>query len=61
MVNAEADERLPRELVLRLYESAREPKELVWLPGRHVEPKRADVVAGLLRVVLDRMGGEDDG
>ena len=36
MVNASGDERLPRESVGALYHAAGEPKEQVWMPGRHV-------------------------
>ena len=41
MVNARDDERMPRELVERLYEKAREPKSIVWLPGGHVRSNAA--------------------
>jgi dienelactone hydrolase len=41
MVNARNDERMPRELVERLYERAREPKSIVWLPGGHVRSNAA--------------------
>ena len=41
MVNAHEDERMPRELVERLFERARQPKKIVWLPGRHVRSNAA--------------------
>jgi dienelactone hydrolase len=41
MVNARDDERMPRELVERLYEKARAPKSIVWLPGGHVRSNAA--------------------
>jgi dienelactone hydrolase len=41
MVNARDDERMPRELVERLFEKAGEPKRLVWLPGGHVRSNAA--------------------
>ena len=41
MVNASEDERMPRELVERLFDRAREPKRIVWLPGRHVRSSAA--------------------
>lgn len=41
MVNARDDERMPRELVERLFDRAKEPKKLVWLPGRHVRSSAA--------------------
>jgi dienelactone hydrolase len=55
MLNAEADERLPREAVLKLFEAAREPKELLWLPGQHVLPKRTEIVRQLVDLVLARV------
>jgi dienelactone hydrolase len=41
MVNARGDERMPRELVERLFDGAREPKTIVWLPGGHVRSNAA--------------------
>jgi len=55
MINAESDERLPRQAVLDLYAAAREPRELVWLPGAHVNPKRTEVVQQLVEMVLTRV------
>ena len=55
MLNATEDERLPREAVLALYDSARGPKELVWMPGRHVQRSRPEVVRALVDTVLARM------
>lgn len=48
MINASADERMPRALVERLYDSAREPKQIVWLPGGHVRSS-----AAVLRPLVD--------
>jgi hypothetical protein len=55
MINATDDERLPREAVLALYDSARAPKELVWLPGKHVQRNRPEIVRALVATVLERM------
>lgn len=55
MVNGSGDERLPRRAILALYARARQPKELVWLPGPHVEPERRQVVQRLVDTVLDRV------
>jgi len=54
MLNAEADEKIPRRSVEVLWNSAREPKELVWLPGQHVQGNRPDVLARLVDEVLIR-------
>lgn len=52
MINATGDERLPREAVITLYEAARQPKQLVWLPGLHVQSNRTEVLQSLVRTVL---------
>jgi dienelactone hydrolase len=54
MVSAEGDERLPRAAVEALYRSAREPKSLVWMPGRHVHADTA-TVRRLADIVLARV------
>ena len=56
MINATEDERLPREAIDKLWTAAREPKEIVWLPGKHVQRNRPEIVRALLDTVLARMG-----
>jgi len=55
MINAEEDERLPRDAVLALWDAAHEPRTLVWMPGPHVQRNRPEVVQALLATVLERM------
>ncbi|HJU69439.1 MAG TPA: hypothetical protein VJ650_14455 [Gemmatimonadaceae bacterium] len=57
MVNARDDERMPRELVDRLFEGAREPKKIVWLPGGHVRSSAA-VLKPLVDTVVAMMASE---
>jgi len=57
MVNASDDERLPRRAVDALYASAREPKEIVWMSGRHVHSDR-ETIQRLVGIVMSRMRGE---
>jgi hypothetical protein len=57
-INAKDDERVPRECVELLWNAAREPKEMVWIEGRHVEPKRVEIVQELVDRVLTRMADE---
>jgi dienelactone hydrolase len=57
MVNALEDQRIPRPAIERLYEAARDPKEIVWTPGRHVEPDKRKVLDELIGIVLGRMRG----
>jgi dienelactone hydrolase len=54
MVNARDDERMPRELVERLFENAKEPKSIVWLPGGHVRSNAA-VLKPLVDTVVAMM------
>lgn len=54
MVNARSDERMPRKLVERLFDGAREPKTLVWLPGGHVRSNAA-VLKPLVDTVVAMM------
>lgn len=54
MLNASDDERMPRRFVDRLYERAREPKSMIWVPGGHVRPD-PDVVRPLVDTVLARV------
>jgi hypothetical protein len=54
MVNASGDERMPRESVDALYRAAGEPKEQLWMPGRHVHADSA-TISKLTEIVLARM------
>ena len=57
MINALDDERIPRRSVERLYRSAAEPKEMIWMPGAHVRSE-AEAVRPLIDLVLTRIVGE---
>ncbi len=57
MVNARDDERMPRELVERLFEEAGEPKRLVWLPGGHVRSNAA-ILKPLVDTVVAMIANE---
>jgi hypothetical protein len=52
MVNALDDERIPRSAVELLYDSAREPKEIHWLPGKHMQRNRREVLTALVDTVM---------
>jgi dienelactone hydrolase len=58
MINAQDDTRLPRRAIDRLYDSARDPKEMIWTTGGHVRSE-ADVVRPLVELILGRMLGPD--
>jgi dienelactone hydrolase len=54
MVSAEGDERLPRHAVERLFHAAREPKEMIWMPGEHIHADEA-TIGRLTEIVLERV------
>lgn len=54
MINATEDERLPRAAIDVLHASARQPKEVIWLPGEHVQPNREAIIQSLVETVLTR-------
>lgn len=55
MINTEDDERIPRETAELLHAAARDPKEVVWLPGLHVQPNRPEVLTALIDAVFSRL------
>lgn len=54
MINAREDERMPREGIEALYAAAKEPKEIIWLEGLHMQSNRKEILAGLVETVLER-------
>lgn len=56
MVSAEGDERLPRASVDALYRSAREPKAMIWMEGRHIHSD-STTVRQLADILLARVRG----
>jgi len=56
MVCASGDERIPRGSVERLFDAAREPKELVWVDGLHLDGDRPESLALVLEAMFERLG-----
>ena len=54
MVNASADQRLPRAAVDALYHAASEPKEQIWMSGGHVHADR-ETIGRLVDIVMTRV------
>jgi dienelactone hydrolase len=52
MLNAEEDERIPRESVDALWGAARDPKQIVWLPGLHMQGNRPETLEQLVERML---------
>ena len=55
MVNGLEDESVPRACVELLHAAAGEPKELLWVPGGHIQKRNLEQVRGLCAIVLERL------
>jgi hypothetical protein len=58
MVNAEDDDRMPRDKVALLYETASQPKEQIWMPGGHIHAD-APTIQRLVHIVLSKVNAGD--
>ncbi len=59
MVNGAGDSLIPRANVMALFDAAREPKEILWMRGEHVQPDEKELigaVSGWLAAWLVRRG-----
>ena len=59
MINGTQDEQIPRENVDLLYRTALEPKKLIWLESRHVNPRNVELTARIIQTLkaeLTRLG-----
>jgi hypothetical protein len=55
VVNAMEDGALPARATEALHSALREPYEILWTPGKHVHPKRPEVVLAITRLMFDRL------
>ncbi len=55
MLNADQDEQIPRRSVDLLYAAAGNPKELIWLPGKHMQGNRPEVIEQLITTMVTRI------
>ncbi len=55
VIGALHDEKLPIEQVEQVFGAAGDPKELIWIEGGHVNPRRPETVRRLLDVVRARL------
>jgi fermentation-respiration switch protein FrsA (DUF1100 family) len=55
MLNASEDEQIPRSSVDLLYAAAGDPKELIWLPGKHMQGNRPEVIEQLITAMVTRI------
>jgi len=54
-VSATADERIPRENALAVYDAALEPRKLVWMEADHVLPNRDDLIERMIELALEEL------
>lgn len=55
MINGGGDSLVPRRYARALYQAARAPKEMVWVPGEHIEPSEASLLEHVAGVVTARL------
>lgn len=53
IIGAREDERTPKAETEALFAAAAEPKRLFWTDGKHVEPRRQDIVRALLSLLQE--------
>ncbi len=53
IVNGRNDSQVPRESVMKLYEKAGDPKELIWFESDHIHPTNKGLLAELTGVVAE--------
>jgi len=51
MVNGSIDEKIPLESVQKLYEQAKQPKELIWFETKHIQPTKSELTQELTEIV----------
>lgn len=55
MINGTVDEQIPRENAEMLFAAAREPKEIVWIESRHVNPRNAELTRRIIETLRERL------
>ncbi len=61
IIGAASDEQMPRANVEALFAAARQPKEILWSDGGHIQTTRSEIVRQLLDMVRRRILEEPDG
>ncbi len=55
MINGTDDEQIPRENVEMLFAAAGDPKELVWIPSHHVNPRNVELTRLIIATLRERL------
>jgi hypothetical protein len=60
VVNSSGDDTFPRSSIEALHGALGESSEIIWMPGRHVHPRRTEIIQMIADVVLTRLKTESD-
>jgi len=52
LINGDRDDMIPRENAKELYLAAREPKEQIWLPSRHIGTRQEDLIREAIHLTV---------
>lgn len=55
MINGADDEQVPRQYAEELFDAAKEPKKIIWLEARHVNPRNVDLTKLIIRTMKDEL------
>lgn len=55
LVHAREDDDLPLVAIQALQQAAKGPVEILWTPGKHVHPKRPEVIAAITDLMFERI------
>ncbi len=55
MINGTDDEQIPQENAEMLFAAARDPKELVWIPSHHVNPRNVELTLLIIATLRERL------
>ncbi|MCL4538922.1 MAG: hypothetical protein M1378_04865 [Bacteroidetes bacterium] len=55
MINGTEDEQIPGEYTRRLFEKARQPKKLIWLDARHVNPRNVELTKRIVSTLKQEL------
>ena len=52
MISGENDERIPKEFAMKLYNRAKEPKDIIWFDTKHIYPTKSDITQKITEHIL---------
>ncbi|MEE4661493.1 MAG: hypothetical protein V2J89_13565, partial [Halieaceae bacterium] len=61
LVHARGDDDLPPVATMALRDAANSPMEVLWTEGKHVHPKRPEVIEAICALMFERIAGLQEG